>query len=318
MPDVIKVAAAQASPCFLDKAKTVEKACALIRRAGSEGAALVVFPEAYISAYPDWVWLVPNSKAAELNALYLELVESAISIPDDATERLCEAARSAGIHVVMGANERNSESSGNSLYNTLLFIGDKGELLGKHRKLVPTGGERLVWAQGDGSTLDVFSTPLGKISGLICWENLMPLARSALYALGAQIHVAPTWDKSPGWTTAMQYIAREGGMFVIGCGMVLHKNDIPDTYPFRNLYPPEREWINTGNSCIINPKGEILAGPLQATEGLLYAELDLSEITAAKRMFDTAGHYARPDVFKLGINRQANVNLEFFPREHPG
>ncbi len=140
----------------------------------------------------------------------------------------------------------------------------------------------------------------------------MPLARSAVYALGAQIHVAPTWDKSPSWISAMQYIAREGGMFVISCAMLLKKDDIPDSYEFKQLYPADREWINTGNSCIINPKGEIIAGPLEATEEILYAVIDLTEISAAKRMFDVTGHYSRPDVFKLTLNKKANNNIDIF------
>jgi nitrilase len=309
MMDIVKVAAAQASPVFLDKDKTVDKACDVIRQAGAAKARLVVFPEAFIPGYPDWIWLLPNSKANDLNRLYTELVKQAVSIPDDATRQLCRAAKQAGVHVIIGLNERNSESSHSSLYNTILFIDDQGNITGKHRKLVPTGGERLVWAQGDGSTLQVFDTGIGKLSGLICWENFMPLARHALYAMGAQIHAAPTWDKNASWISSLQHIAREGGMFVISCGMVLKKDEIPDKYDFKQLYPADRTWINTGNSCILNPKGEIIAGPLEATEGLLYADLDLSLITAAKRMFDAAGHYARPDVFQFTLNRSPNLNI---------
>ena len=221
MNNHVKVAAAQLSPIFLDKEKTVEKACAAILEAGKEGAELIVFPEAYISGYPDWVWLIPNSKSAALNELYVKLVENAVSIPDISTDKLCEAAKSASIHVVIGIHERNTETSSSSLYNSLLFINDKGLIIGKHRKLMPTGGERLIWAQGDGSTLRSYNTSVGKIAGLICWENFMPLARHALYESGTQILVSPTWDKSPNWIQTMQHIAREGGVFVISTCMAL-------------------------------------------------------------------------------------------------
>ena len=297
-----KIAAAQVSPIFLNKEKTVEKACKTIKEAGENGAKVIVFPEAFISGYPDWVWLIPNSKGAELNKLYVKLVENAVSIPDNSTDKLCEAAKEAGISVVMGMHERNSEKSGTSLYNSLLFINEKGEITGKHRKLIPTGGERLIWGQGDGSTIKAHETPAGKIAGLICWENYMPLARNAVYETGAQILAAPTWDKSPNWLQSMQHIAREGGLFVVSTCMALKMEDIPEEYEFKKLYPKDREWINPGNSCIICPKGQIIAGPLEAEEGILYADIDLHVITEAKRMFDVVGHYSRPDVFNFSLN----------------
>ena len=297
----IKVAAAQLSPVFLKKEETVKKACNAILEAGKKGASLIVFPEAYISGYPDWVWLIPNSKAADLNELYLELVENAVSIPDDSTKKICEAAKAAGIHVVIGIHERNTETSNASLFNSLLFIDDNGLILGKHRKLIPTGGERLVWSQGDGSTLNAYNTSAGKIAGLICWENFMPLARNAIYQLGTQILVSPTWDKSQNWLQTMQHIAREGGLFVISTCMALKIDDIPDKYEFKKLYPEGREWINVGNSCIIAPNGKILAGPLEAEEGILYADINLQDIIKAKRMFDVVGHYSRPDVFNFTV-----------------
>lgn len=302
MTKTFKAAIAQLSPIFLDRDKTVEKACSAISEAGEHGAKLIVFPEAFISGYPDWVWLIPNSKGAALNELYIKLVENAVSVSDQATDQLCKAAKKAGINVVMGMNERNSESSGASLFNSLLFINDQGEIMGKHRKLIPTGGERLVWAQGKGDTLRSYQTTAGKLAGLICWENYMPLARTAIYESGAQILASPTWDKSPNWLQSMQHIAREGGLFVISTCMALRMDDIPDEYNFKKLYPEGREWINTGNSCIIAPNGKILAGPLEAEEGILYADIDLQQIIAAKRMFDVAGHYARTDLFNLSLN----------------
>lgn len=302
MNQKVTIAAAQLTPIFLDKEKTVKKACKAIQEAGEKGAELIVFPEAFISGYPDWVWLIPNSKGADLNELYLKLVENAVSVPDDATSQLCKAAKKAGIHVVMGMHERNSETSGTSLFNSLLFIDDKGLIVGKHRKLIPTGGERLIWAQGDGSSLKSYNTSFGKIAGLICWENFMPLARNAIYESGAQILATPTWDKSPNWLQSMQHVAREGGLFVVSSCMALKIDDIPDQYEFKKLYPEGREWINVGNSTIIAPNGQILAGPLEAEEGILYAEIDLQQIIKAKRMFDAVGHYSRSDVFTFDVN----------------
>ncbi|WP_282124772.1 carbon-nitrogen hydrolase family protein [Algibacter mikhailovii] len=299
----IKVAAAQLSPVFLNKEKTVKKACEAILEAGENGANLIVFPEAFISGYPDWVWLIPNSKGTDLNNLYLKLVENAVSVPDDSTKKLCKAAKTAGVHVVIGMHERNTETSNASLFNSLLFIDDKGLILGKHRKLIPTGGERLIWSQGDGSTLCSYDTSVGKLAGLICWENFMPLARNAIYELGTQILVSPTWDKSPNWIQTMQYVAREGGLFVISTCMALKMDDIPDEYEFKKLYPEGREWINVGNSSIIAPNGKIIAGPLEAKEGILYADINLQDIIKAKRMFDVVGHYSRPDVFNFNINQ---------------
>ena len=301
--DSFIIAAAQAAPVFLNKKKTVEKACKIIQKAGKNGAKLIVFPEAFIPGYPDWVWVVPNSKSKILNDLYAELVKNSIEIPDKSTDKLCKAAKEAKINVIIGMNERNGESSNSSLYNTILFIDENGKIGGKHRKLIPTGGERLIWAQGDGSTLNIFNSPIGKIGGLICWENFMPLARQAMYNGGAQILASPTWDKSSRWLQSMQHIAREGGMFVIGSCMALKMKDVPDRYEFKQFYPDGRDWINTGNSCIINPNGEFIAGPSEMKEEILYAKIDLDDIIKSKRMFDVAGHYSRPDVFHFEVKK---------------
>ena len=301
--DSFIIAAAQAAPVFLNKKKTVEKAYKIIQKAGKNGAKLIVFPEAFIPGYPDWVWVVPNSKSKILNDLYAELVKNSVTIPDKSTDKLCKAAKEAKINVIIGMNERNGESSNSSLYNTILFIDEHGKIGGKHRKLIPTGGERLIWAQGDGSTLNIFNSPIGKIGGLICWENFMPLARQAMYNGGAQILASPTWDKSSRWLQSMQHIAREGGMFVIGSCMTLKMKDVPDRYEFKQFYPDGRDWINTGNSCIINPNGEFIAGPSEMKEEILYAKIDLDDIIKSKRMFDVAGHYSRPDVFHFEVKK---------------
>ncbi|MFH1278468.1 MAG: carbon-nitrogen hydrolase family protein [Candidatus Eisenbacteria bacterium] len=298
------VAAAQHSPVFMNREESVAKACGIIDEAAKAGAKPVVFPEAFIPAYPDWVWVLRSSDSMALNGLYRELLENAVTIPDESTDRLREAARSAGIHVAIGVNERNGEGSGASLLNTLLYISNRGEILGAHRKLMPTGGERTVWGQGDGSSLLSFETTVGKLGGLLCWENYMPLARQAIYQMGVQIHVAPTWDSGEPWLLAMRHIAREGGMYVVNCCQAIRIDEIPDRYEFKANYPEGREWVNPGNSCIVDPTGKVIAGPAKGTQEILYAEVDLGLIPAAKRMFDAAGHYARPDVFRFHVNRR--------------
>jgi nitrilase len=280
------IAAVQASPVFLDREATVDKACALIAEAGAAGAKLAVFPEAFIPGYPDWVW--------------------------DTTERLCEAAREAGTSVVIGINEVNVEASGNSLYNTLLVIDEAGELVAKHRKLVPTAAERLVWAQGDGSTLGVYDLPIGRVGALICWENYMPLARYAMYAWGTQIYVAPTWDRGEPWLSTMRHIAKEGGVYVVGCCIAMRRSDIPERLGLEKYYTSghtqerDPEWVNVGDSCIVSPAGKFVAGPCHMEEDILYAEVDLRGMKGPHWMLDVAGHYGRPDVFQLTVNVQPN------------
>src|SRR3990172_9610230 len=273
--------------------------------AGRNGAGLVVFPESFIPAYPDWVWAVPAGADAVFNEMYARLLANSVEVPGAATQRLCRAARAAGTYVVMGMTERNIEASGASLYNTLLFIDSKGEILGKHRKLVPTGAERLVWAQGDGSTLHVFDTPFGRLGGLICWENYMPLARYAMYAWGTQIYVAATWDRGEPWLSTLRHIAREGRVYVIGCCIAQRLDDIPHRFEFkRRYYRPEREWINVGDSAIVNPDGEFIAGPVRLKEEVLYAEIDPRQMRGPKWMLDVAGHFGRPDVFQLTVHTE--------------
>jgi nitrilase len=298
------VAAVQATPVFLDREATVDKACELIAEVGREGASLAVFPEAFIPAYPDWAWAIPPGEGRLLGDLYAQLLANAVEIPGPATERLCQAAKGAGVHIVMGVNELNAEASGASLYNTLLIIDNRGEILGLHRKLMPTAAERLVWARGDGSTLDVYDTPFGKLGALICWENYMPLARYAMYAWGTQIYAAPTWDNGEPWLSTLRHIAKEGGVYVIGCCMALRVDDIPDGFEFKErFYQGAGEWINEGDSAIVKPNGEFVAGPLHEEEGILYAEIDPAKMRGPKWMLDVAGHYARPDVFELIVHR---------------
>ena len=301
-----RIAAVQAAPIFLNREATVEKACTLISAAGSQEARLIVFPESFIPAYPDWVWAVPPGREKVLSQLYAELLAQAVEIPSPATERLGQAAKRARAYVAMGVTERDTEGSGASLYNTLVYFDPQGNLMGKHRKLVPTGGERLVWAQGDGSTLQVFDTPLGKIGGLICWENYMPLARYTMYAWGTQIYIAATWDRGEPWLSTLRHIAKEGRVYVVGCCIAMRRDDIPDQFEFKQkFYSPEREWINVGDSAIVSPEGDFIAGPVRMKEEILIAEVDPQQMRGPKWILDVAGHYARPDVFELTVNREA-------------
>ena len=269
MTKIVKVAAAQLSSVFLNKEKTIEKACKAILEAGENGADLIVFPEAFISGYPDWVWLIPNSKGADLNELYVKLVHNAVSVPDDSTRQLGKAAKTAGINVVIGMHERNSETSSGSLFNSLLFIDDQGLIMGKHRKLIPTGGERLIWSQGDGSTLRSYDTSAGKVAGLICWENFMPLARTALYAQNVEIYCAPTADTGDNWLATMKHIGREGSCFVVGVASTLTGEDIPIDLPPHKPDNPVDGWIVPGDGIICGPLGDTLAGPMREEKGFL-------------------------------------------------
>ena len=308
-----KVAAVQASPVFLDREKTVEKACKLIEQAAAKGARLAVFPEAFVPTYPDWAWAIPPGNERLQRELYAELLANSVTIPSSATDKLCRAAKRAKLNIVIGVNERNAEASDASLYNTILYIDERGTLLGKHRKLVPTGAERLIWGQGDGSTLDAYDMPVGRVGGLICWENYMPLARYAMYAWGTQIYVAPTWDRGGSWLATLQHIGKEGRCYVVASCMTQRTSQIPARYEHKRLYPKGHDWINGGGSAIADPDGQIVAGPLWEKEGILLADVDPARLPGTKWMFDVAGHYARPDVFQLIVDRSERPMLDASP-----
>jgi nitrilase len=305
-PEKVVAAAVQATPAFLDRDATIERCEKLIHEAGTNDAGLIVFPETFVPAYPDWVWRAPawEGPSAEL---YARLLENAVEVPGPATDALGRAAKRAKAHVVVGINER--ETNGGTLYNTIVYLGPDGRLLGKHRKLVPTGGERLVWGMGDGSTLDVYDTPFGRLGGLICWENYMPLARTAMYAKGIDVWVAPTWAQGDNWVATLRHIAQEGRVYVIGVDIVMRGSDIPDDTPGRDLWGGEDDWLNQGYSTIVDPGGEIMAGPLLGEEGILYAELNPAGARAARHQFDPVGHYSRPDVFRLDVDERPRPTI---------
>ena len=316
------VAAAQLSPAFLDRDATVERACDAIAEGAARGARLIVFPEAFVPGYPLWVWSIPAGQTAALRALYAELLDQAVTIPGPAVDRLGAAARSAGVCVAIGVNERNAEASGTSLYNSLLFIGSDGRVLGVHRKLVPTAGERLVHAQGDGSTLEAYDTPLGRIAGLICWENYMPLARQALYDSGVHLLVAPTWDRGEPWLSTLRHIAKEGRVYVIGCCSAMRAEDLPERFAFKaGASASSTGWLNPGDSTIVDPDGKLVAGPLHEQQGMLLAEVDPQRVTGPRWQLDVAGHYARRDVLDLvrrgaaAVGPPAESNADVEPRK---
>lgn len=305
--DPVTVAAVQASPVFLDRDATTEKAVGLIREAAAVGARLVVFPEAFVPAYPDWAWRA--APGAETPARwYGRLFDQAVTVPGPTVDRLGEAARETGAYVVMGVNERD----GGTLYNTVLWFDPDGRVALKHRKVMPTGAERLVWGMGDGSTLTVLDTPIGRLGGLICWENYMPLARYALYAQGIDIYVAPTWDNSDVWVPTLRHIAKEGRCHVVGVTFCLRGSDVPADLEGRDqLYGAEEDWLARGNSCVIDPEGNVLAGPLVGEEGIVTADVDVAAARRSRRLFDPVGHYARPDIFRLEVDRRPKSPATF-------
>ncbi len=299
-------AAVQATPVFLDRDATVEKSEKLIHEASTNGAKLVVFPETFIPTYPDWVWRAPAWDGPSED-LYGRLLENAVEIPSATTDVLGKAAKRAKAYVAMGVNER--DPNGSTLYNTLITFGSDGRVIGKHRKLMPTGGERLVWGMGDGSTLEVYDTPFGRIGGLICWENYMPLARYAMYAKGVDIWLAPTWDQGDEWVATLRHIAKEGRVYVIGVATLLRGSDVPDGTPGRDLWGGADDWANHGYSTIVGPGGDVLAGPLVDEEGIIYAELDAATARRSRHEFDPVGHYSRPDVFRLSVDEESKPKI---------
>jgi nitrilase len=308
-----KIAVVQRAPVLLDKAATLKRAVESTAEAAAGGAKLIVFTEAFVPGYPAWIWrLRPGGDMALSDAIYAQLFANSVSLRADELAPLREEARRRGVSVVCGVDERDDEFGRTTLYNTLVVIGPDGALLNRHRKLMPTNPERMVWGFGDASGLKVVDTPCGRVGTLLCWENYMPLARYALYAQGLEIHIAPTYDNGDGWIGTLRHIAREGRCWVIGCGHFLRVSDIPDDFPEkRALYPDAGECINPGDSVVIAPGGAIVAGPLRGEEGILYADVDLERIASARRSFDVVGHYARPDVFQLHVNSTALTPVEF-------
>jgi nitrilase len=287
----VRVAAVQATPVVLDAEATVEKAVRLLGDAAADGAGLAVLPETFVALYPSNIWARGASGFAGFDELWERMWASSVDVPGPLVDRLAEACAEHGLHCAIGVNERESERPG-TLYNSLLLIGPDG-LISKHRKLMPTHHERLFHGIGTGDDLEVADTPVGRVGGLICWENRMPLARWAVYRQGPQIWVAPTADDSDAWLASMRHIAIESGAYVVSVPQYIPRSAFPADFP---LELPDREVFGDGGAAIVEPTGELIAGPLYGEEGMLVADCDLRRGLYAKRSFDAVGHYSRGDV----------------------
>ncbi len=301
------MAVVQAAPVPFDRAGTLAKALSLIAEAADQASELVVFPEAFLTCYPKGLDFGARvgMRSPEGRREFRRYFESAVDVPGPETEALAAAAARYRVHLVMGVIEREI----GTLYCTALFFGPDGRMLGKHRKLMPTAMERLIWGFGDGSTLPVLDTPIGKIGAVICWENYMPLLRAAMYAKGVQLYCAPTVDDRDTWIPTMQHIAIEGRCFVLSACQFIRRGDYPADYPAAQGNAPETVVIR-GGSVIVSPLGRILAGPNYEGECLQLADLDLGEIAEGKYDLDVAGHYARPDIFRLIVNERPSPVTE--------
>lgn len=306
------VAVIQSPPVLLDRDRSIDKALASIDAAAGNGASLMIFPEAYLPGYPTWIWrLRPGGDMGLSNQLHARLRHNAVDLERGDLQPLQDAAARHAVTIVMGINEIDSQFTGTTLFNTVVVIGPDGAILNRHRKLMPTNPERMVWGMGDASGLRVVDTPAGRLGCLICWEGYMPLARYALYAQGMEVYINPTWDNGDICLATLRHIAREGGCWVIGTATAIQGSDVPEDFPERDrLFTPD-EWINDGDAVVINPSGAIVAGPLHREKGILYAEIDPEAAKQARRSLDVGGHYARPDLFSLSVNRQALTPVRF-------
>jgi nitrilase len=300
----VTVACVQAEPVILDRAATLEKLGALTAEAAGRGAEIVVFPETFVSVYPSSAWAraLAGWNDPRARAAFAALAREGVEIPGPAADRLGAIAREHGVWLVTGVNELDPGRNG-TVYNALLYHAPDGSLALKHRKLVPTNHERLVWGQGDGEGLRAIETPLGRIGGLICWENYMPLARFSLYESGIEIYLASTADDGDAWQATLVHIARESRAFVVAPSHFQRAAAYPDDFPLRELIE-NLDVIGRGGSAILAPDGSYLAGPLYDEEGILYAELDPARLLEERQRFDPAGHYHRPDVLRLEVTPQ--------------
>ncbi len=293
MDAAVKVACVQVEPAIFDREATIEKMAGIAAEAAGEGASLVVFPETFVPVYPSSRWARLLAAGSEGKPLFAKLARESVEIPSPASERLGSIAREAGVWLATGVNELER----GTLYNALLLYSPDGELVLHHRKLMPTNHERLVWGLGSSDGLTAAATPLGKVGGLICWENLMPLARFALYESGVEIYLAPTADDTEDWHDSIRHIARESRAFVISPCVFQRASSYPDDVPLGD----GPDLLGRGGSAILAPDGSYLAGPLWDEEGILYAELDPQRLYEERQRFDPAGHYNRPDVFRLEV-----------------
>jgi nitrilase len=308
-----KAAVVQAAPVLFDREATIEKTRQLVTEAAARGAGLVLFPEAFIPCYPRGLGFgtVVGSRTPEGRLTWERYWTSSVDVPGPTTEALGDMASEFGIYLAIGIIERDSQFGSGTLYCTVLYFGPDGSLLGKHRKLKPTAAERLIWGEGDGSTLFATQTDLGTIGGLICWENYMPLARTAMYGKGVEVYLAPTADSRETWQATLRHIACEGRCFVLGCNQFVTKSMYPPDLPGIEDLAELPDVMCRGGSAIVSPLGEYLAGPLFDEEGILVAELDLAEVTRSRFDLDVVGHYARPDILRLVVNEEPAPPIQF-------
>jgi nitrilase len=312
----LRAAIVQHPPVLLDRGATLAEAVRRLHEAADGGASLVVFPEAFVPGYPAWIWnLRPGPDYGLSSRLHAQLLASSVDLVAGDLQPLQDAAAERRTTVVVGVHERDGEFSRGTLYNTLVTLGPDGSVVNRHRKLMPTNPERMVWGQGDASGLRVLDTEAGRLGSLICWESYMPLARYALYAEGVEVYVAPTWDSGDTWLATMRHIAAEGRCWVLGSGCSLHTDDLTDAVPDRDRIWPETGWINPGDSVVVAPGGALVTQPLHEQHGIVFADIDPVQGAEDRRTLDAAGHYGRPDVFEVRVDRRPRVPADFLDGE---
>jgi predicted amidohydrolase len=316
LTDVVRVAAIQAAPIFLDRDATVEKAIRLIAEAAAQGGQLVAFPETWIPGYPAWIFGAAGWDDAAQKRVFGRLNANAVEVPSPVVDKLGRAAREAGVVVAMGMTERDARSSRGTLYNSILYVSERGEVLGVHRKLMPTHAERIVWGQGDGSTLHVFDTPIGRVGGLACWEHWMPLARFAMHAKGEQIHVAawPEVGDPELHRFCTRHYAFEGRCFALCVmGARLRPEDLPEDFELRGAMTATDDFVAVpgGGTCVFAPDGTVVADSVAGEESIVYADLDLGRIAEEQGALDVVGHYNRPDVFSFSVDARPRAPVDW-------
>jgi nitrilase len=316
---VVRVAAVQAAPVFLDRDATIEKAVSLIGEAAAGGAGLVAFPETWIPGYPAWIFGAAGWDDAAQKRVFGRLSANAVEMPSPAVDVLCRAAKKAGVVVAMGMTERDARASRGTLYNSILYVSDLGQVLGVHRKLMPTHAERIVWGQGDGSTLHVFETPVGRVGGLACWEHWMPLTRFAMHAKGEQIHVAawPEVGDPELHRFCTRHYAFEGRCFALCVmGARVGPEHLPEGFELADAMGATDDFVNrepVGGTCVFAPDGTVVADSVAGDETIVYADLDLGRIPEEQAALDVVGHYNRPDVFTLSVDERPRAPVATTP-----